>query len=98
MAGEPGELPLLSTTLLQLWRSRDGRTLRYDSYRASGGVRGAVARLAEDAYNQLGESEQRIARGLMLRLASGENETLARRRVPLGELERIPGARPSWRS
>jgi len=94
VAGEPGGLPLLSTTLLQLWRSRDGRTLRYDSYRASGGVRGAVARLAEDAYNQLGEGEQRIARGLMLRLASGENETLARRRVPLGELERITGARP----
>jgi DNA-binding SARP family transcriptional activator/WD40 repeat protein len=94
VAGEPGGLPLLSTTLLELWRSRDGCTLRYGSYRASGGVRGAVARLAEDAYNQLGEGERRIARGLMLRLASGENETLARRRVPLGELERITGARP----
>ena len=93
VAGEPGGLPLLSTALLQLWRARDGRVLRYDSYRASGGVRGAVARLAEDAYNQLSEGERRIARGLMLRLASGENGTLARRRVPLGELERIPGAR-----
>ena len=94
VAGEPGGLPLLSTTLLQLWRARDGRVLRYDSYRASGGVRGAVARLAEDAYNQLGEGERRIARGLMLRLASGEDGTLARRRVPLGELERIAGAGP----
>jgi DNA-binding SARP family transcriptional activator/WD40 repeat protein len=94
VAGEPGGLPLLSTTLLQLWRARDGRALRYSSYRAIGGVRGAVARLAEDAYNQLGDGEQRIARGLMLRLASGEDGTLARRRVPLGELERIPGARP----
>ena len=92
VAGEPGGLPLLSTTLLELWRARDGRILRYGSYRASGGVRGAVARLAEDAYNQLGEGERRIARGLMLRLASGEDGTLARRRVPLGELERIPGA------
>ena len=98
VAGEPGGLPLLSTTLLELWRARDGRTLRYDSYRASGGVRGAVARLAEDAYNQLGEAERRIARGLMLRLASGEDGTLARRRVPLGELERIAGAGPCWRS
>jgi DNA-binding SARP family transcriptional activator/WD40 repeat protein len=93
VAGEPGGLPLLSTALLQLWRARDGRVLRYDSYLASGGVRGAVARLAEDAYNQLSEGERRIARGLMLRLASGENGTLARRRVPRGELERIPGAR-----
>ena len=49
VAGEPGGLPLLSTTLLQLWRARDGHTLRYASYQAGGGVRGAVARLAEDA-------------------------------------------------
>src|SRR5215471_726613 len=62
VAGEPGGLPLLSTTLLELWRSRDGRTLRYSSYRASGGVRGAVARLAEDAYKQLGDRERRMAR------------------------------------
>ena len=94
VAGEPGGLPLLSTTLLQLWRARDGRVLRYGSYRASGGVRGAVARLAENAYTQLGEDERRIARGLMLRLASGEDGTLARRRVPIGELERIAGAGP----
>src|SRR5262249_57042037 len=94
VAGEPGGLPLLSTTLLELWRSRDGRALRYGSYRVSGGVRGAVARLAEDAYNQLGEGEQPIARGLMLRLASGEDGTLARRRAPPAELQRIPGARP----
>ncbi len=92
VAGEPGALPLLSTALLELWRARDGRVLRYDSYQTRGGVRGAVARLAEDAYNQLGEPEQRIARGLMLRLASGEGGTLARRRVSLGELERIAGA------
>jgi DNA-binding SARP family transcriptional activator len=92
VAGEPGGLPLLSTTLLELWRARERRVLRYDSYRRSGGVRGAVARLAEDAYAQLGERERRIARGVMLRLASGDGEALARRRVPLGELQRINGA------
>jgi DNA-binding SARP family transcriptional activator/WD40 repeat protein len=92
--GEPGGLPLLSTTLLELWRARDGRVLRYESYRRSGGVRGAVARLAEAGYAQLGESERRIARGVMLRLASGEAGALARRRVPLSELERIDGAAP----
>ena len=94
VAEEPGGLPLLSTTLLQLWRARDGRALRYHSYRASGGVRGAVARLAEDAYTQLGDSQRPIARGLLLRLASGEDGTLARRRVPLGQLERITGVGP----
>ncbi len=94
VAGEPGGLPLLSTTLLELWRARDGRILRYASYQTGGGVRGAVARLAEDAYNRLGETDRRIARGVMLRLASGEDGTLTRRRVPLGELERITGAGP----
>jgi DNA-binding SARP family transcriptional activator/WD40 repeat protein len=94
VAGEPGGLPLLSTALLELWRAREGRTLRYASYQTGGGVRGAVARLAEDAYSQLGQTEQRIARGLMLRLAGGEDGALTRRRVPLGELERITGAVP----
>ncbi len=94
VAGEPGGLPLLSTTLLELWRERDDQALRYDSYRTSGGVRGAVARLAEAAYTQLGDTERRIARGVMLRLAGGEDGTLARRRVPLRELERIEGAAP----
>ena len=94
VAGEPGGLPMLSTTLLELWRARDGRLLRYGTYRTSGGVRGAVARLAEDAYARLGENEQRIARGVMLRLAGGQDGALVRRRVPAAELDRINGAGP----
>jgi DNA-binding SARP family transcriptional activator/WD40 repeat protein len=94
VAGEPGALPLLSTTLLELWRARDQRALRYDSYRTTGGVRGAVARLAEAAYTQLDETERRIARSVMLRLISGEEGALVRRRVPLDELQRINGAEP----
>ena len=94
VAGEPGGLPMLSTTLLELWRARDGRVLRYGTYQTSGGVRGAVARLAEDAYARLGESEQRIARGVMLRLAGGQDGALVRRRVPAAQLERINGAGP----
>ncbi len=89
VADEPGGLPLLSTTLLELWRARDGRTLRYESYRTSGGVRGAVGRLAEAAYAQLNEPERSAARNVMLRLASGDESSLARRRVPLAELEQV---------
>jgi len=92
--GEAGGLPLLSTTLLELWRAREGPALRYDSYRRSGGVRGAVARLAEDAYTRLGESERRTARRVMLRLAAGDGAALVGRRVPLDELEGLTGARP----
>jgi Bacterial transcriptional activator domain len=92
--GEAGGLPLLSTTLLELWRAREGGALRYDSYRRSGGVRGAVARLAEDAYTRLGESERRTARRVMLRLAAGDGTALVGRRVALGELDGLTGARP----
>jgi len=90
---EPGGLPLLSTTLLELWLARDGPTLRFQSYRTTGGVRGAVSRLAEAAYTQLGEPEQRVAIGVLLRLAGGEDGALVRRRVALAELERIDGAK-----
>jgi WD40 repeat protein/DNA-binding SARP family transcriptional activator len=92
--GERGGLPLLSTTLLELWWASDGHTLRLERYRTTGGVHGAVARLAEDAYNHFGKREQLVARTVMLRLATGEGETLSRRRVPLAELNRIQGAEP----
>src|SRR5262249_44382154 len=78
VADEPGGLPLLSTALLELWRDRDGRLLRYESYRRSGGVRGAVARLAEEAYARLDESEQEVARAVMLRLCSGDPGAVVR--------------------
>jgi DNA-binding SARP family transcriptional activator/WD40 repeat protein len=89
---EPGGLPLLSSTLLELWLAREGRSLRFASYRATGGVRGAVSRLAEAAYTRLSESERGVALSLLLRLAGGEDGELVRRRVPLAELERIDGA------
>ena len=85
---EPGALPLLQTALLELWQRRDGRRLRFGVYERSGGVRGAVARLAEDAFGQLTDAQQVLARGVLMRLASeGENGGVERRRVPLSELE-----------
>jgi WD40 repeat protein/DNA-binding SARP family transcriptional activator len=87
VAGEPGALPLLSTTLVELWRRRTGRALSAASYRESGGVRGAVARLAEHAFAQLDDREQSAARAVMLRLADEEDGAIVRRRVPIEELD-----------
>jgi WD40 repeat protein/DNA-binding SARP family transcriptional activator/energy-coupling factor transporter ATP-binding protein EcfA2 len=87
VAGEPGALPLLSTTLVELWRRRTGRVLTAASYRESGGIRGAVARLAERAFAQLNEAEQGAARAVMLRLADEEDGAIVRRRVPIEELD-----------
>jgi WD40 repeat protein/DNA-binding SARP family transcriptional activator/energy-coupling factor transporter ATP-binding protein EcfA2 len=84
--GEPGALPLLSTCLLELWQHRDGRLLRLAAYQASGGVHGAVARLAERAYGRLDAAGQRMARAVLLRLAGeGEGEAVVRTRVALEE-------------
>ena len=68
--GEPGALPLLSASLLELWQHRDGRRLRMSAYERSGGVHGAVARLAEGAYQRLDAGrESCCARAILLRLA-----------------------------
>jgi WD40 repeat protein len=58
------------------------------TYTGTGGVRGAVARLAEDAYTGLGDEQQLIARSVFLRLAGpGEGNAVVRRRVPLAEFD-----------
>jgi WD40 repeat protein/DNA-binding SARP family transcriptional activator len=83
---EPGGLPLLSTSLLELWQDSDGRRLRLAAYERAGGVRGAVARLAERTYARFGEGQQQIAKAILLRLAGeGEGDTVVRARVPLDE-------------
>ena len=88
VADEPGGLPLLSTALLELWRRRDGRAIRVEAYLETGGVRGAVARLAEDTFGSFTEDQQVIARNVMLRLAgSGEGDDVVRRRVPLVDFD-----------
>ena len=85
---EPGGLPLLSTTLLELWQRRSGRVLTMTSFQESGGVRGAVARLAETAYERLTERQRQVARAILLRSAGpGEGAEAVRRRVPLSELD-----------
>ncbi len=85
---EPGVLPLLSTALLELWQARDAGRLTLAAYRASGGLQGAIARLAEATYAGLDPHRQSVARALLLRLAGpGEGAELVRRRVPLEELD-----------
>lgn len=66
--GEPGALPLLSHALRETWINREGRTLTVDGYRSTGGIRGAVARSAEDVYGQLPADHRRVLRDLVLRL------------------------------
>ena len=93
VADEPGSLPLLSTTLLELWQARDGRVLRLQDYRATGGVRSGVARIAESAYTRLSDDERRVARDVLLRLADVGEGSPERRLVSLSEVNAIGGVR-----
>ena len=87
---EPGALPLLSHALLATWEHRRGRTLTLEGYRASGGVRGAIAETAESVFNdQLNQRQQELARDVFLRLTElGEGTEDTRRRAALKELAR----------
>jgi WD40 repeat protein len=88
VGAEPGGLPLLSTALLELWEARVGTTLAMAAYRTSGGVQGAVARLAEGAYGRLDQEQQTLARAILLRLAGEDDRgSVVRRRVRLAELD-----------
>ena len=67
---EPGALPLLSTALAELWERRDGDRLTLAAYVGAGGLRGAVARLAERTYGAL-DAEHRTAARVLLMPARG---------------------------
>ncbi|HET9417656.1 MAG TPA: AAA family ATPase, partial [Candidatus Limnocylindria bacterium] len=88
---EPGAMPLLSTALLELWEAREDGRLTLAAYRTTGGVQGAVARLAESAYARLEPEEQEAARSLFMRLVGegSEPETIVRRRLSMDELDTI---------
>src|SRR5262249_48724395 len=58
--GEPRALPLRSTALLELWQKREDDTLTLAAYRDSGGVHGAVARLAEGTYARIPEGRKQL--------------------------------------
>jgi WD40 repeat protein len=93
--GQSGALPLLSHALLQTWERREGRTLTLAGYKKSGGVRGAIRQTADNAYEQLSEEEQRLARDIFLRLTEpGEGTEDTRRRASLAELARTPAEEP----
>jgi hypothetical protein len=93
VAGEPGAMPLLQHTLLELWNRRNGRWLRARAYGDIGGVRGAIARTADTFFGKLDPAEQRRVRDIFLRLTRlgdnpdpGEERRDTRRRVALSDL------------
>jgi WD40 repeat protein/energy-coupling factor transporter ATP-binding protein EcfA2 len=90
--GEPGAMPLLQHALLLLWQRRHGRWLRWEEYRAIGGIQQAIAHTADEVYLGLAGQEQARMRDIFLRLTRLEDAPVGaeardtRRRVGLAEL------------
>jgi formylglycine-generating enzyme required for sulfatase activity len=72
-SAEVADLPLLQFACRTLWEGRDTATrqLRRATYRAMGGLGGALAQHAERALATLAPEERRITRQLLLQLVSG---------------------------
>lgn len=90
--GEPGALPLLQHTLLELWERRAGNCLTFDAYREIGGIQRAIAHRAEAVYAKLDAAQQDIAQRIILRLTQpGEGTEDTRRRATMAELLPVEG-------
>ncbi|MEV5435136.1 helix-turn-helix domain-containing protein [Streptomyces sp. NPDC052682] len=84
---EPGGLPMLSHALLETWRRRKGRMLTLAAYEAAGGVRGAIAASAEEAYGELSPAQAHAARHLFLRMVEpGQGNADTRRPLSWEEM------------
>lgn len=91
--GQAGVLPLLSHALLQTWRRRRGNALTRDAFEAAGGLEGALARTAEEFYQELAPGRQQLARQVFVRLtALGDGTEDTRRPARLEELDGLAGA------
>lgn len=89
---QPGALPLVSHALLETWRRRRGRTLTLAGYEAAGGVRGALARTAEEVHARFDPERAEVARRVLLRLiAPGDGDGAPDTRRP-ARREELGGA------
>ena len=87
---EPGALTLLQYALTELFEQRTSSRLSLAEYQDRGGVSGALARRAEEVYQELPPEQQMIVQQIFLRLVNpGEGTEDTRRRTRYSELTAI---------
>lgn len=93
---QPGALPLLQYALTDLFERGNTSTLTFSHYHVTGGVTGALARRAEELYENLEAAAQVATRQLFLRLVSvSENSDDTRRRVLWDEVVSLKQRHPA---
>jgi len=84
---QPGALPLLQYALTELFELREGRQLTLAGYTQIGGTGGALAKRADQIYEEGDDQSREMIRQLFLRLVTlGEGAEDTRRRVERAEL------------
>ena len=87
---QPGALPLLQYALTELFEGRENGVLTHAAYRDLGGTTGALARRAEQLYDEQEDEGREAIRQMFLRLVAVEDNPIsapdARQRVPRSEL------------
>jgi formylglycine-generating enzyme required for sulfatase activity len=87
VANQPGALPLLEHALFELWQARRGKMLTLEAYRATGGVDGAIAKRADELYQNFDAAHQAATQRILLRLTQpGEGTEDTRRHATKAEL------------
>ncbi|HEU5426081.1 MAG TPA: AAA family ATPase [Actinocrinis sp.] len=62
---DPGKLPLLAHALRETWEGREQGQLTIRAYTAAGGIKGAVAKKADEVYESFDADSKRVARILL---------------------------------
>ncbi len=87
---QPGALPLFQYALTELYDRRSGDFLMSSTYRAMGGLEGAMQRRATELFERLDDDETNAARQLFLRLVTvTDQDQRSRRRVPAREVASV---------
>lgn len=97
-AANPHSLPLLEFTLDELYRRRSGSVLTLGAYRELGGVEGALAQRAQDAFDALSPPARaalpRVFRELVT-VGEGEADRPTRKQAALDGFGAADGSSPS---
>ncbi|MGF1674282.1 MAG: CHAT domain-containing protein [Rivularia sp. (in: cyanobacteria)] len=81
VSNEPGDLPLLEFALTQLWEKQQDAQLTHAAYDQIGGVEAALARYADQVYNQLNFEQKERAQRIFIQLVYPGQGTEDTRRV-----------------
>lgn len=92
MEHQPGALPLMQFTLTELYEASQGPMMTLAGYDRLGGIKGALARRADDIHDSLGLADRRMLRRLLLSLTHVTDARVGRRQVPVEDLVHAEGA------